>query len=260
MASDTPAPSPFPALLRRPSPLMAHIAPLGLFMLLSGLVSVVGVKNPALPWWRSMPEQWVYPLQTVIVGVLLLLWRKQYRLMPWRNLGLASVLGAIGIVAWILPGQLWIYLTDHGVKVADYWKWLGVAPRLEGFDPSFVDHQPLAYGVVLFFRFARMVLVVPLVEEICWRSFLMRYIVAGEERDFTSVPFGTHTWPAFIVTTLAVVLIHQPVDYLGALVFGSLMYWLAVRSKSLGACVVMHAVANLLLGLYVLKTKQWGFW
>lgn len=229
-------------------------------MLLSGLVSVVGIKNPGLPWWRSMPEQWVYPLQTIVVAALLLLWRKQYRLAPWRDLGLAVLLGALGIVAWILPGELWTYLTSRGDKVAESWKWLGVAPRLEGFDPSFVNQQPVWLAVVLAFRFARSVLAVPFVEEIFWRSFLMRYFVAGDERDFTEVPFGTHTWRSFAFTTLGVVLIHQPADYLGALVFGSLMYWLAVRSKSLGACVLMHAVANLLLGLYVLKTKQWGFW
>ena len=149
MASDAPDPSPFPAFLRSPSPITAHIAPLVVFMLLSGLVSVVGVKNPALPWWRSMPEQWVYPLQTVMVAALLLTWRQKYRLAPWRDLGLAALLGVIGIVAWILPGQIWIYLTAHGAKVADSWKWLGVAPRLEGFDPSFVVQLPFWYVVVL---------------------------------------------------------------------------------------------------------------
>ena len=45
-----------------------------------------------------------------------------------------------------------------------------------------------------------------------------------------------------------------------SLVFGSLMYFLCIRRRSLGACVWMHAVANLLLGIYVLKTRQWGFW
>jgi membrane protease YdiL (CAAX protease family) len=38
------------------------------------------------------------------------------------------------------------------------------------------------------------------------------------------------------------------------------MYFVAVRTKSLGACVFMHAVGNLALGLYVMKTQQWGFW
>jgi uncharacterized protein len=33
-----------------------------------------------------------------------------------------------------------------------------------------------------------------------------------------------------------------------------------VYSKSLGACIIAHAVTNLLLALYVLHTKQWFFW
>jgi hypothetical protein len=55
-------------------------------------------------------------------------------------------------------------------------------------------------------------------------------------------------------------LIHNTSDWPGAFVWGSLMYFLAVRTKSLGACIVMHAVGNLLLGLYVMKTGLWGFW
>ena len=74
------------------------------------------------------------------------------------------------------------------------------------------------------------------------------------------VPFGRHDWRAFATVTGLVVVAHQTEDYLGALIWGTLMYWLTVRTKSLAACVIMHAVANLLLGIYVLKTKQWGFW
>jgi hypothetical protein len=33
-----------------------------------------------------------------------------------------------------------------------------------------------------------------------------------------------------------------------------------VRTKSLGACVVAHAVTNLGLGIYIMVTRQWGFW
>ena len=45
-----------------------------------------------------------------------------------------------------------------------------------------------------------------------------------------------------------------------ALIFGLMMYGLAVRTKSLSACVLMHATANLILGLYVVSTQSWGYW
>ena len=53
---------------------------------------------------------------------------------------------------------------------------------------------------------------------------------------------------------------HSPSDYLGALVYGTLTYTLAVLTKSLTACILMHAVANLVLGIYVMITGQIGYW
>jgi CAAX prenyl protease-like protein len=244
----------------KPSPATAHIAPLALFMAFTGLVSLVAVKNPSLPWWQYAPEHWIYPLQTLVCGGLLLTWRSYYQLKPWRGIGLAMVLGFLGIACWIGPALLGGKMLAAGFEEKGWWEFLGLAPRKEGFDPNLLAGHPALYGTGVAMRFLRMVVVVPFVEELFWRSFLMRYVAAGGAREFSKVPFGTHTWPAYFITTACVVLVHQRADWLGALVFGSLMYWLAVRTKSLGACIVMHAVANLLLGIYVMVTKQWGYW
>jgi len=238
---------------------IAHVAPLAVFMLLTSVVPLVAIENSALPWWRSAPEHWVYPLQTLVcLGLLAFFWRN-YSFRPARGFMLATVLGIAGIGVWILPG--WFYMTGDPEHVggAPGIPLLGYIARREGFDPSIFEESPLGYAGVLFFRFLRLIVVVPLVEEIFWRGFLMRYVIAGD-RPFTGVPFGTHSWKAFGVTTGAFMLVHAKEDWLGALVFGSLMYFLCVRTKSLGACVWMHAVANLLLGIYVMKTRQWGFW
>ena len=108
-------------------------------------------------------------------------------------------------------------------------------------------------------RFFRAVVVVALVEEIFWRGFLMRFLL-NPDRDYWKVPFGKPAWISYIVVTLAFIMVHQPVDYLGALIFGSLMYWVAVRTKSLLACVVMHGVANLLMGWYAIEFGKFGLW
>lgn len=237
----------------------AHVAPLAVFMLLTSVVPLVAIKNSALPWWRSAPEHWIYPLQTVVCGALLVFFWRNYTFRPWRGFGLATLLGVAGIVIWILPG--WLFARFEGqASPAPFWlAWLGYAPRTEGFDPSIFEGSPFWHVIVLALRFARLVVVVPLVEEIFWRGFLMRYVIAGD-RPFTDVPFGRHDWRSFGITTGAFMLVHAKEDWLGALVFGSLMYFLCIRSRSLSACVWMHAVANLLLGIYVLKTRQWGFW
>jgi membrane protease YdiL (CAAX protease family) len=236
------------------------------------------IENSALPWYQRAPEHWVYPVQCVIVGAMLLFFRKHYTLAPWRGLPLAGALAAVGIAAWVLPAMLY----REGLPT--WCEWLGMVTRKEGFDPSIFQsphpsepwrealyrseigdglyefsHHPFAWWATVLARFFRMVVIVPFVEELFWRGFLMRYVQAGD-RDFRTVPFGQHTWKAFGIVTVAVTLIHNPSDYLGALVWGSLVYFVAVRTKSLGACVFMHAVGNLLLGLYVMQTKQWGFW
>lgn len=231
---------------------VAHIVPLALFMVLTEVTGLFRLENSAAPWYQRAPEHWVYPLQCLIVGGVLLWFRRHYVLAPWRGLGLATLLGAAGIAVWVLPALL------YREGQPDWLEWLGVAKREEGFDPDIFQCTKCWWSTVAL-RLVRMVVIVPFVEELFWRGFLMRFLQAGD-RDFRTVPFGQHSWKVYWIVTLAVTLIHNPSDYLGAFVWGSLMYWLAVRTKSLGACVVMHAVGNLLLGMYVLQTKQWGFW
>jgi CAAX prenyl protease-like protein len=240
------------------SPTVAFVAPLAVFLLFTSLTSVFTVENSQLPWWRSAPEHWLYPLQTFVCGGLLLYFRRDYDFRPWRGLGLASLLGGVGIALWIAPAWLFAQGNDTHHEMPAL-PWLGFAARMKGYDPSIFDPATAIYWEDVILRFVRLVVVVPLVEEIFWRGFLMRYVIAGD-KPFIEVPFGKHDWRAYAVTTVLFMLVHQKEDWLGALVFGSLMNFLCVRTKSLGACVWMHAVANLLLGFYVMKTRQWGFW
>ena len=53
---------------------------------------------------------------------------------------------------------------------------------------------------------------------------------------------------------------HNPPDWVAALTTGVFYNWLAIRTRSLSSCVLAHAVTNLVLGFYVLQTRQWGFW
>lgn len=243
----------------RESATAAHVLPLAAFMLLNGLPGLFRIENPELPWYQRAPEHWAYPLQTVLTGLLLLFFSRHYRLAPWRNLGLAGLLGAVGIAVWIAPAWFYHHATAAGLTLPSWLSWLGVVDRSQGFDPGVIQPWPVWQAAAVGMRFVRMVLVVPLVEEIFWRGFLMRYVQAGDA-GWQQVPFGRHSWKAFWIVTLLVTVAHSEADWCGAFGWGSLMYLLAVKSRSLGACVFMHAVGNLLLGLYVMQTRQWGFW
>jgi uncharacterized protein len=240
----------------------AHVGPLLAFLALSSVPGWFRIENSALPWYLQQPEHWWYPIQTLICASLLIWWRRHYQISPCQpsHLLLAAVGAFIGIALWILPG--WLYLQAAPADPSStppWWRWLGLVPRTEGFDPSLLADHPTGQKLSLIARFLRSTLIVPLVEELCWRGWLMRHAIAGD-RSFTRIPFGTHSWRAFWVTTLAVTLIHQPEDWAAAFIWGSLVYALAIHTRSLRACIIMHALGNLLLGLYILTTRQYGYW
>lgn len=266
--------------------MMAHVTPFAVFMVLLAVPDVLASlgldgQTDDAPWYLSDPRQWLYPLQSVLCLSVLVSYRRQYQFWPVSNNAnielrsasgsnthpqtvehrfhgwpIAIIAGIAGIVVWITPGYLF-----RSQNMADgWWKYLGFAARTDGFDPTmFSANSSWLYWLVTTFRFLRLVVVVPLVEEIFWRGFLMRFL-ADIDGDYWKVPFGTHHVRSLIGVTACFVLAHSTVDYLAATVYGLLAYGIAVRTKSLSACVIMHATANLLLGLYIMATQQWGYW
>jgi len=98
--------------------------------------------------------------------------------------------------------------------------------------------------------------VVPLIEELFWRSFLMRWLT---NPNFLAEPIGRVTATGFAFTSIGFAIEHP--EWLPALLTGAAWAALLWWSKSLIACVISHAMANLALGLYVVKTggEAWRF-
>ena len=240
----------------------AHVLPLAVFMgfmlVLQFATMLIGWKHPDAPWWRQDPAHFIYPLQSLAAAWVL--WR-YWRLfefnwsLKWGLIGAAA--GAVGIGFWLLPTTLYDALGFTG-ETEGWLARLGVAARKEGFDPGIFEH-PAAYAATLAMRFFRAVVIVALAEEIFWRGFLMRF-VCDWEGDYWRQPFGRATWRSYLVVTAVFMVAHAPVDYAGAWVYGSLTYLVCVWSKNLGACVIMHAVANLLMGCYARAYVNYGLW
>lgn len=93
-------------------------------------------------------------------------------------------------------------------------------------------------------------------EEYFWRDFLWRMVIAPN--DFKLAKIGEWDWKAFAIVTLAFASVH--IQWMTAIVWGAMIAALLVRTKSLGPCIIAHAVTNLLLGIYVLCTHDWAFW
>jgi hypothetical protein len=212
-------------------PMLSFIA----LLALNGLLKKIDNR-----FWLSSAEYWIYPLQTILCGGLVFWFRREYQWHRLSRAGFAIAVAVFVFVLWISPQAF-----------------LGFSPRTEGFDPGVFGSQSALYWSTVAFRFLRLVVVVPLIEEIFWRGFLLRYLIA---EDFERVSFGSFSWLSFGAVTLLFALSHSKADWVAALLTGALYNLVAYRTKSLSSCILTHAVTNLLLGLWIMQTRQWGFW
>ena len=218
--------------------LIAHILPMVVFLVLLALCQLVTTHSHAFVLRHA--EFWVYPVQTLLCGALLLWFRRCYEFHRLKNVTFTVLIALAVFVVWIAPQQF-----------------LNFVPRTTGFDPEILGNNPTFYWSAISFRFLRLVVVVPLIEEIFWRRFLLRFVI---DEHFEGIPFGKFTWPSFAIGTVVFTFGHLRADWLAAFVAGALYNVVAYRTRSLASCVLAHAVTNLLLGLWIMQTHQWGFW
>lgn len=74
------------------------------------------------------------------------------------------------------------------------------------------------------------------------------------------VPIGKFQWKAFSIVTLLFMLEHTPPDWPAAFLTGVLFNLVAIHTRSLSSCVLVHAITNLLLCLPHPPNRQAGFW
>ena len=199
-------------------PWLPYVAPFGIYM-----AFLLVQSNTNLLW--------VYPLKTIAVAAALWFFRKDYEELRPNFSVLAVVIGLVAIVIWI--------------AIDSFYPKFGHATT---FDPS-------GRWVFIAFRVVGAVAVVPVMEELFWRAFLIRWLV---NQDFKSVPVGTFTWFSFTVTVGLFGAEHN--EWLAGLICGALYNWLLYRTRSVFACVVAHAVSNAALATWVLARGDWKFW
>ena len=212
-------------------------------MWLSQMVS--GIFDGRAFWAFAKPQYWMHPVQVLVCGALLIRWWRFYEWRPPQRVFFTVFIGVLTLVLWVSPLA---YLTEQ---------FFPKQARVPGFDPAFFGADGLPYSLNLGIRLFRMVIIVPLVEEIFWRGFLLRWLI---DSDFTKVPIGTFQWKSFSMVALLFMLEHAPADWPAALLTGALFNLVAIRTRSLSSCVLVHAVTNLLLGIYILCTGKTGFW
>ncbi|MGH9391143.1 MAG: CAAX prenyl protease-related protein [Vicinamibacteria bacterium] len=225
-------PGPVQKFFRHPA--SPYVTPFAAFLLLTALAGGAASRElHALAFG-------LYALKTAVAAGLLLFYRKRYDELRWSFSFPAVAVGLLVCLVWVVPEDI-------------------LRPTMLGSDRAFDPYRwghGTAAAFVLSIRWGGSSIVVPIMEELFWRSFLIRYIARPE--DFRSVPVGTLTWPSFVVTTVLFGIEHDRwiVGLVAGASYNALLYW----KKNLSACVLAHAITNFALGSYIVATGKYEFW
>lgn len=195
---------------------VARILPFAVFMC-SALLASTFVELPAL----------AYPARALaMIGVLWLL-RRPLATIEWRLALPAVVSGAIIGVAWIATS-----IPDEGGALATALSSMGT-------------------GLLVIWIISRMIgttLLVPVIEELFFRSYLLERFGFGKSLVWTIV--------ALTISTAAFAVLHD--RWFAAALAGLIFAWVALRpGGKISDAIVSHMVANGLIALWALVRGAW---
>ncbi|MFY9479499.1 MAG: CAAX prenyl protease-related protein [Aquabacterium sp.] len=218
---------------------LARCLPFVLFMALLMLRGALPIDGTS-----PIDPRWVYGITVLVVGAsLAFFWRKYTELHKgtWLSLPELGLSVAVGVVVW----ALWVNL-DHP------WLMMGVEDKVS-FTP--VDANGDLIWPLIVVRLIGAALLVPVMEELFWRSFLMRWV---DKPEFESVDPKAVTLKAIVLSTFVFMLVHTL--WFAAILAGLAYAWLYRRTGKLWAPIVAHAVTNGVLGVWVVIMGAWEFW
>ncbi|MDP9045271.1 MAG: CAAX prenyl protease-related protein [Pseudomonadota bacterium] len=216
----------------------ARIVPFAAFMILLGIRGAI----PADGSWGIDPR-WIYGVTVLVVGGLLAhYWREYGELVRQTRPDAAEAALAVAVGGAVFG--LWIVLDAP---------WMTLGTPTATFLP--VDGAGHLIWPLVGVRWVGAALIVPLMEELFWRSFLMRWIQSPQFESVLPRQVGPK---AIVLSTFVFVLAHTL--WLAAAIAGLAYAWLYVRTGKLWVPVLAHGVTNGVLGIWVLTTGNWAFW
>lgn len=224
-----------PASRLEDNPSVRYVAPYALFLIFLAVF-------PRLP----IDARFEAPLRVILLGLICYVcWPREIAIRPRFWLA-GTAIGAAVFFLWIAPDVL----------SPAYRQGPLFSNSIVGHLHSSIPASQLRSAWILGWRTARAVLIVPIVEELFWRAWLMRWLI---RTDFQRIPLGAYAPFAFWATAILFACEHGPYWDVG-LVTGVIYNWWMIRSKSVADCILMHAVTNAILSGYVIAAGQWQYW
>jgi CAAX prenyl protease-like protein len=185
---------------------------------------------------------WLYPLRVMATLCVLLYYWSLYRgrgYLAWSGSYAPILVGAVVFVLWMALEPLAPAASDAQLSQA----------------AALASVSPAARISWLLFRTLGSVVVVPLAEEIAFRGYLTRQLIA---EDFQTIPVGTFTWFSYFMSSVVFGALHG--RWLAGTIAGMLFALALYRHRRLMDAILAHATANGLITAYVLSTQNWSAW
>ncbi|MGZ8950288.1 MAG: exosortase E/protease, VPEID-CTERM system [Methylobacter sp.] len=178
----------------------------------------------------------LYPLRVVAIVIALYYFRKAYAGLDWRWTWHAPAIGGAVFIIWIL--------LEPDIDSSKTALSQGLAELTSG-----------SAAVWLVFRVLGSVITVPLAEELAFRGYLIRKLIA---KDFENVPLVQFSWFSFMLTSVLFGLLHE--RWIAGTLAG-MCYALALyRRGQIGDAVIAHMTTNALIAIFVLTQARWSLW
>jgi CAAX prenyl protease-like protein len=181
----------------------------------------------------------------LVLGVLIAVSREVIPWLPSRPLT-SILLGIAVFFLWVGPDYLFPNYRSH---------WL-FTNSITGSAHSSIDPALKGNTILILFRVLSSVVTVPILEELFWRGWLIRWLI---DKDFLKVPIGQYNTFSFWVVALLFASEHGSYWDVG-LATGIIYNWWAGRTRNLADCILAHAVTNGCLAFYVIEADQWQYW
>jgi exosortase E/protease (VPEID-CTERM system) len=199
------------------------------------LLPFIGLMVGSIAMSAAAPhDRPIYILKAALVALALWLCRGSYT--GWQR-----KISGTAIIAGLLVGAGWIATTPSAALSGE-----GLGQWLMVIGPELAVAWLMVRGIGT-------IILVPVAEELAFRGYLYRRIIA---RDFFAVSPQTLSWTALAISSVLFGILHD--RWLAGLLAGAVFGIIMLRTGRLSDAVVAHATANALIFGWALTWKQWG--
>lgn len=175
---------------------------------------------------------WQYALRVIAISIAVVACWRYYRRLDWRVGGTPIVLG-------LIVGAAWIATDPAGDAPSELGQWLG-------------GLTPAAMALWLFMRIFGTIILVPMAEEMAFRGYLHRKLIAEK---FEAVAEGAFSWKAFLISSALFGVLHD--RWLAGALAGAVFALALYRTGKIAGAIAAHMSANALIAFWAIVFGQW---